>query len=135
MKRIYFDNINKNYFFLSISALSILCVFVGAFELIPFENAETNKMLFGVGLCLQVVFFIRQYFYKNYVQWNKKGAALKVNSRVGKSINFNQIANLKLYQDLITVTKTNGKTVSINVIGIATPDIKRLYSLLNNKKS
>ncbi|MDM9631502.1 toxin-antitoxin system YwqK family antitoxin [Robiginitalea aurantiaca] len=45
------------------------------------------------------------FWYKNFVQWNKKGAVIKINSLLGKSLSFDQIIKTELIEkDFIKVT-------------------------------
>jgi Na+-translocating ferredoxin:NAD+ oxidoreductase RnfE subunit len=69
MKRIKFDKYKPTGFFISLIVVSLICLIVGSFELIPFENPIINKVLYGTS---QALFFSRTFWYKNYLQWNKK---------------------------------------------------------------
>ena len=83
MKRIHFDNMKS---WIWILILSLVFIFNGIFEL--FENSKLNKRITAVGFFLQVLYYIKMFCYKNYVQWNKKGANIQVNSFWGKSFEF-----------------------------------------------
>lgn len=70
------------------------------------------------------------FWYKNYVQWNKKGAVIRVNSFVGKSLNFNQIQRTELNDEKLKITKTDGKTVMIDLNEIEESDTQKLKEII-----
>lgn len=70
------------------------------------------------------------FWYKNYVQWNKKGAVIGVNSFVGKSLNFNQIQRTELNDEKLKITKTDGKTVMIDLNEIEESDTQKLKEII-----
>ena len=91
MKRIKFDNLQYNWFFISLMVLSLICIILGTFEIIEFENQKINKGIRAFGFFSQFLFYSRMFFYKNYVQWNKRGLFLRINSFWGKTISFEDI--------------------------------------------
>lgn len=129
MKRIHFDPISKNWFIITILLLSILCLLVGIFELIPFENPTINKGITGIGFLLQALFFSRMFWFKNYVQWNKKGAIIKINAWIGKSLRFEEISTTELIGKKLVITKNNGNTVTFDLTEIVESDIQKLKKI------
>ena len=109
MKKIHFDNLSKNWFLITILILSIIFLLVGIFEFIPFENPKINKKISGVGFLLQALYFSRMFWFKNYIQWNKKGAVIRINSFMGKSLSFDEIKKTELNEKKLTITKVNEK--------------------------
>ncbi|MFD0837386.1 hypothetical protein ACFQ0I_16525 [Mariniflexile aquimaris] len=130
MKKIHFDNLNKNWFLITVLILSIVFLLVGIFELIPFENPKINKRLSGVGFLLQALFFSRMFWYKNYIQWNKKGAVIRINSLLGKSLSFDQIKTTELNEKKLKITKTNGEIVIFDLKEIAESDTQKLNEII-----
>lgn len=130
MKRIHFDNLNKNWFLITILVLSIVFLLVGIFEFIPFENPKINKRISGIGFLLQALFFSRLFWYKNYIQWNKKGAVIRINSFMGKSLSFDQIKTTELNEKKLTITKVNGKKVTFDLNEIAESDAQKLNEII-----
>ena len=130
MKRIHFDNLNKNWFLITILVLSIVFLLVGIFEFIPFENPKINKGISGIGFLLQGLFFSRMFWYKNYMQWNKKGAVIRINSFFGKSLRFDQIRMTELDGKTLKITKTNGEIVIFNLNEIAESDTQKLNEII-----
>lgn len=130
MKRIHFDNLNKNWFLITILVLSIVFLLVGIFEFIPFENPKINKGISGIGFLLQGLFFSRMFWYQNYMQWNKKGAVIRINSFFGKSLRFDQIRMTELDGKTLKITKTNGEIVIFNLNEIAESDTQKLNEII-----
>ena len=130
MKKIHFDNLNKNWFLITVLILSIIFLLVGIFEFIPFENPKINKRISGVGFLLQALFFSRMFWYKNYIQWNKKGAVIRINSLLGKSLSFDQIKTTELNEKKLKITKTNGEIVIFDLKEIAESDTQKLNEII-----
>jgi hypothetical protein len=130
MKRIHFDNLSKNWFLITILILSIIFLLFGIFELIPFENPKINKGISGIGFLLQGLFISRMFWYKNYVQWNKKGAVIRINSFTIKSLSFDQIKATELNDKKLIVIKTNGNNVMFDLNEIAESDSQKLNELI-----
>ncbi len=83
-KKIHFDNM-KSWIWIFILFLSLFFILVGIFELFEFENPKLNKRISAIGFFLQVIYFSKMFWFKNYVQWNKKGAVIRIYSWASKS--------------------------------------------------
>ena len=129
MKRIHFDNM-KNRIWISILILSLVFIITGGFELIEFENQKVNKIISAIGFFLQAIYFSRNLWYKNYVQWNKKGANIRINSFWGKSLNFEDIKATELNERKLKITKFNGNNVTIDLNEIAEFDSQKLNEII-----
>ncbi len=130
MKNIYFDNLNKSWFLTIILILSIFFLLFGIFEFIPFDNPNINKRISGVGFFLQALFFSRMFWYKNYIQWNKKGAVIRINSFLGKSLSFDEIKKTELNEKKLIITKKNGKIVTLDLNEISENDTQKLNEII-----
>lgn len=129
MKRIHFDNM-RNKFWISIFILSVICFIIGIFEPIDFSKQDVNKYIMKIGFLLQAIYFSRMFWYKNYVQWNKKGANIRVNSFWGKSLNFEQIKATELNEKTLTITRTNGNKIIFNLNEIVDSDSQKLNEII-----
>lgn len=129
MKRIHFDNM-KNKIWIGIMILALALILIGGFKVFEFENPIINKALSTLGFFLQVIYFSRIFWYKNVVQWNKKGVYIRINSFSGKSLRFNQIQNTVMDQKKLTLTKTSGKKLSFNLNNIEDVDAHKLNEIL-----
>ncbi|CAM4087601.1 hypothetical protein [Flavobacterium weaverense] len=96
MKRIKFDNLQYNWFFISLILLSLFCIMFGLFEINEFQNPKINKGISAIGYVSQVVFFSRMFWFKNYVQYNKKGIFIRIKTFFGKSISFGNVERTEL---------------------------------------
>ncbi|MCB4800294.1 hypothetical protein [Neotamlana laminarinivorans] len=129
MKRIHFDNM-KSWFWITILIFSLIFILTGTFELFDFENPKLNKRISAIGFLLQVLFYSRMFWYKNYVQWNKKGANIRVNSFLGKSLNFEQIKTTELNEKTLIITKTNGNKITFDLNEIEDSDSQKLNEII-----
>jgi len=128
-KKIHFDDM-KSWIWITILILSLIFVLAGTFELFEFENPKLNKRISAIGFFLQVIFFSKMFWYKNYVQWNKKGAIIRINSWSGKSLRFNQIKKTELIEKKLILTKDNGDTVIFDLHEISESDTQKLNEII-----
>ena len=131
MKRIKFDNLKTNWLFISLILISIFCIIFGFFEIIEFENPKINKRISAIGYLLQAIFFSRMFWFKNYVQWNKKGIVVRIKSFFGKSISFENVKNSKLENNILTIYENNGKSYNFDLTEIDEKDSKKLNVIIN----
>jgi len=128
-KKIHFDNM-KNWIWIAILILSLIFILAGTFELFEFENPKLNKRISAIGFFLQVIYFSKMFWYKNYVQLNKKGAVIRINSWNGKSLSFDQIKKIELIEKKLIITKENGNTVTFDLNEIAESDTQKLNEII-----
>ena len=131
MKRIKFDNLQTNWLFISLILISIFCIIFGFFEIIEFENPKINKRISAIGYLSQAIFFSRMFWFKNYVQWNKKGIVVRIKSFFGKSISFENVKNSKLENNILTIYENNGKSYNFDLTEIDEKDSKKLNVIIN----
>jgi hypothetical protein len=129
MRKIKFENLQSK-FFIILMILSLVCLIIGTFEIIEFENPITNKILRCIGFFSQVLFYSRMFWFKNYVQWNKKGLVIRINSFWGKSIAFEDIKDTRLENNVLTIYKNNGESYDFDLKDIDENDSKRLNHLI-----
>ena len=129
MKRIHFDNM-KNRIWISMIMLSLVFIITGGFELIEFTNPKVNKIIYATGFFLQAIYFSRLFWHKNTVQWNDKGIVIRIKSFLGKSLRFDEIKATELNGRILTLTKYNGKTITIDLNDFAESDTQRLNEIM-----
>jgi hypothetical protein len=129
MKRIHFDNM-RSWVWISVLILSIVFILAGTFELIEFENPKLNNRISAFGFLLQVIFYGRMFLCKNYVQWNKQGTVIRINSWKGKSLSFNQIKKTELNEKELIITKKNNSKITFNLNEIAVSDAQKLNEII-----
>ena len=122
----------KNWFWIMVLILSISFIIGGSFGIFEFENPRINKVLTTTGFLLQVIYFSRMFWYKNYVQWNKKGAVIKINSFNSKSLSFDEVIKTEINDKKLIVTTINEKITTFNLSNIIKSDVQRLNDIIVN---
>ena len=120
----------KNWICIVILILSLIFILGGTFELFEFENPKLNKRISAVGFFLQVIYFSKMFWYKNYVQWNKKGAVIRINSFSAKTLSFDQIKKTELNDKKLTITKINGNKITFELNEIVESDTHKLNEII-----
>lgn len=128
-KKIQFDNLN-NWIWIVILILSLIFILIGSFELIEFENPKLNKSISAIGFFLQVIYFSKMFWYKNYVQWNKKGVVVRINSFLGKTLRFDEIKKTELIEKKLIISKDNGTTVTFDLNKTVESDQQKLNEII-----
>lgn len=129
MEKIYFDNLRNN-FWIGIFILSTLCLIFGIFEIIEFSNPDINAYIRKSGFLLQALYFSKMFWYKNYFQWNKVGAVIRINSLFGKSFKFLEVQRTGLNNKTLTIFKTNGVKITVDLKRISESDIQKLNEVI-----
>ena len=129
MKKIHFDNLGKNKYWLIIILLSLGLIFIEELP-IEFENPKMYEYLRASGFLLQAIYWSKLFWYKNTVQWNKKGAVIRINSFMGKSLSFDKIKQTELNQNKLIITKIDGEIVIFDLNEIAESDTKKLNEII-----
>lgn len=132
MKRIKFDNLQSNWFFIALLLVSLVCIIFGFFEIIKFENPKINKAISTIGYLTQAVYVSRIFWYKNYIQWNKKGALIRIGSFLGESISFEDIKTVTFENNILTIFKNDGINLQYNLTDIDKNDSERLVNIINS---
>lgn len=131
MKRIKFDNLQSNWFYISIIIISLFCIIFGFFEIIEFQNPKINKGISAIGYLTQAIFFSRMFWFKNYVQWNKKGCVIRIKPYWGKSIAFEDIKSTRLENNVLTIFKYDGINYEFDLKDFDGNDSKKLNEIIN----
>mgnify|MGYP003634061046 CR=1 FL=1 len=129
MKKIHFDNLGKNKYWIIIILLSLVLIFIEELP-IEFENPKIYKYLRASGFLLQVIYWSKLFWFKNTVQWNKKGAVIRINSFMGKSLSFDQIKKTELNENKLIITKTGGEIITFDLNEIAESDTQKLNEII-----
>lgn len=129
MKRIHFDNM-KSWFWITILILSLIFILTGTFELFDFENPKLNKRISAIGFLLQVLFYSRMFWYKNYVQWNSRGILIRIKSFLGKNIKFKEIISSELTNKKLILKTVYGNKIEFDLSEIVESDSKKLYEII-----
>ena len=135
MKKIHFDRLNGNWKFLVIIILSLLCIVFSLFRPVDFENENVYEWISTAGFLLQVLFWLKMFWYRNYVNWNDKGINIRIKSVLGKSLAFDKIKSVDIDGKRIIITKTDEEILLLNLVEYNEDDIERLYMILISHRS
>ena len=130
MKRIYFDNLSNQKIWILLMIISLILVLNGVFKFIIFENPTTHKYIDSIGFLIIVIFMSKLFWFKNTVQWNKKGIVIRIKTFLGKSIKFEEIKETNLNENVMEITKKNGHLIQIDVSEIAKSDSLKLKDII-----
>jgi hypothetical protein len=132
MKRIHFDEVGGNWRIVGISILAIAfaCILVGAFGMIDFANSKMNAYLTVVGFLIPTIYHSKIFWYKNYVQWNKRGIFIRNKSFLGKSLKFDEIKKTELVGKNLTIFKSDGNKLTFDLKEISESDTQKLNEII-----
>ena len=129
MKRIHFDNLN-NKFWIGLLMLSMLCFLIGVIEPIELSNQSVYKYMSSAGYFLLAVFLSKMFWFKNTVQWNKKGIVLRINSFLGKSLRFNDIITTEMNGRILTLTIKGERKIVMDLNKFTDDDVLKLNKII-----
>ena len=132
MKKIKFDQLNfrsnKTQFFLMILAGTlILLIFLEVFNNF---DPRIEKYSNVIAYFILMLIFSKMFWFKNYVQWNKKGIMIKLNNSWGKNYRFEEISNVNLENNQSIISKFNGQRNNFNLQNIDRESINKLINIL-----
>lgn len=134
MNRIHFENLDKKNPWSFLMALSLILVIAGLIYRFKGGNDSNDDLMISSGCFLQAVYFSRIFWYKNNVHWNNTGFTIRVNSFFGRTINYKSIRTTSLSGNALTLTKTNGQEVLIDLSSIEEADIEELNETIRQKQ-
>jgi hypothetical protein len=129
MKKVYFDKLDgrKNKL-LAIPMILFLLIYVFT----AFTNRDSNLHQISaiIGFGSAVIFFGKQFYYRNYVGWNKKGLLLRLNSFTSKNVPFHKIESYNISNGRLEIVRKDQKRLTFNLEGISDHEIKKIRDLL-----
>ncbi|QCX54338.1 hypothetical protein [Elizabethkingia sp. JS20170427COW] len=132
MKKIYFDQLNiknnKIQFFLIV--LSGMILLNSLCEFIIFENERLNNWIKIIPYLIITFLLSKMFWFKNIVQWNKKGIVIKLNGSSGKSYKFKEIDNFNVQNEKLEIKKYNGTKSIFELKNIEPKSIENLQNIL-----
>jgi hypothetical protein len=130
MKQIHFDHLGKGNYWITLIILSLIFIVIGIVEPFEFENERIYKYISAAGFFLQAIYFSKLFWYKSTVQWNDKGIVIRIKSFLGKSLRFDEIKATELNGKVLTLTKTNGKTIRLDLNEFSETDNQKLNEIM-----
>lgn len=131
MKHIHFDN-KKNWGWIIILILSLFFIVSGTFEFFEFENPKINKRIAAIGFLLQTIYFTKMFWFKNYIQWNKKGITIKLHIVTSITLIFNDISGCEIKDTTFIISLKYGNTYIFNVEHVVMEDVIKLQQIIEN---
>jgi hypothetical protein len=86
--------------------------------------------LTGLGFLFQVLFYSKMFWYKNYVEWNKIGMNIKLNTFIGKSIEFDNVKDVEIENENLKIIKKSGIGKVFNIHKVAITDVEKLIKII-----
>lgn len=135
MDKIKFDNINRDWKWVFLIVLSLVLILVGLIEPVQYNNPKIYKLISALGFSLQTIYFSRLFWHKNYVQWNKIGINIKINSFLGKSLRFDEIKSVNLEGSNFKINPYGGKrNIEFDLSKIEPRDRQLLNDIFQKKE-
>ena len=132
MKKIHFDHLNfrDNKAQLILLILCFTILLLNFFEMINFENKIWNKLINVIPFLILATIHSKMFWFRNFVQWNKKGIVIKLNNFWGKSFKFEEINNFNLQNDVLEIKKWDGTKIFFQLNNIESKSIEKLQQIL-----
>ena len=133
MEKIYFDRLRwKNpWNVLPVLAFFFIFLSIGGYYYWAFESKILNIFLLAIHSLL-VLYFSRLYWYKNTIQWNRKGCVIRIKPYrfIGKTLPFARIKAVEKKGAILYLTLTKSKMIAFDLNHIREEDQERLFRLL-----
>ncbi|ALM08349.1 hypothetical protein SB49_11425 [Sediminicola sp. YIK13] len=132
MKHIHFNKLNR---FQSIILLLIglVLILIGFYKDFLGQGNLWTSTSSVIGYIFFSLHFSKMFWYKNYVEWNKKGVVYRIKTRFGKTLRFNQVGNVVLKNDVLFVTLNDGSKTEIDLHEVFPEDQKKLQEIFIKK--
>tara|TARA_R110002051_G_scaffold73137_6_gene132787 strand:- start:3004 stop:3408 length:405 start_codon:yes stop_codon:yes gene_type:complete len=132
MKHIHFNRLNR---FQSIVLLLIglILILIGFFKNYLGEGSRWTTYSTVVGYLFFGLHFSKMFWFKNYVEWNKKGIVYKIKTRFGKTLRFNQLGGVVMKNNVLFITLADGSKIEIDLHDIYPEDQLRLQAIFIKK--
>lgn len=134
MKPIKFEELSvsgKNIIWIILLVFCGLFPFLNLFDLFTFLEPTTLKRVNAACFLTLAIYHLRPFMHRNYVQWNKRGITIRVNSLLGTNFSFENVKNIVYAEDRYTVyTYSGGRPKVIDLEGIEPGSKERLLGVL-----
>ena len=108
--------------------VGIICLVVGLIGIFIYP-ANKFGALAGMSAALTTFPQFKNFFFKNYFVWNKKGGNLKINS-ASKSIVFSELKSFEFNEKQLLINKKNKNQLEFSLNDINKEDITNLKGIL-----
>ena len=116
-----------------LAASAILIVLI-LFDVLDFLGDKTVKWITAGCYLTMAVYNIRPFLYRNYVQWNRGGVLVRINSLWGNNFSFDNIRDVEYTGDtcLVHVHSLRDPTI-INLAGIDRASRERFVAIMERR--
>ena len=129
MEKVFFDRLDsrKN----KLLALPMI-VFMLIYVFTAFTNRETylHQISAILGFGFSVIFFGKQFFFRNYIGWNKKGITIKLNTLLSKSVSFREIRSYSFVNKKLEIERQDGSKFQCSLENLRSDHIDKLKKIL-----
>ena len=132
MKNIHFNPLRFKSWSTIIIAVAFICIVVGFFELIPFDNPKNHSKFSALGYLLTSIFYLKMFWYRNYVEWNKLGANIKLNQWLSKSIRFDKVKDVVVTANTLIIIEKSDFKKTFQIHDIDRNDVKKLVDIISH---
>ncbi len=112
--------------------LALAFILPNLFDVWDFLEPQMVKFLtafFSVGM---LIHSLRQFTHKHYVQWNKRGITIRVNSLFGINFGFADVKDIVYSNNAYTVYLRSKRSRTINLEGVEQESKERLLGILQS---
>ena len=128
MKNVFFDNFsNRKNRLLAIPMVVFMLIYIFT---IDDRGSALHKIGAILGPGLFVVIMGKQFFFRNYLGWNKKGMTLKLNSFFSKTISFEHIIAYSFKNENLEIVRKNGSSFNFSLRDLNPNHIHRIREIL-----
>jgi hypothetical protein len=134
MRNVFFDNASSR----QNRLLAIpMVVFMLIYILTAFydQGSLLHKISAILGFGFSVVFLGKQFAFRNYLGWNKKGMVLKLNSFFSKTISFEHIHDYSFENENLEIIRKNGSRFNFSLKDIKPDHIDRIREVISSHTS
>ena len=136
MKKIYFDNLSNfknSWLSKTVFIVALLCIFSGfIFQAIDAIDDVWIKRIQRFGYILFALYFLNKVFRKNYVQWNKLGMTIRINSYFKEHrLTFSKVKYHTFENNNLTVHQIDN-TFTIDLSNTNTSDTDQLIKIITD---
>ncbi|TXF90406.1 hypothetical protein FUA23_06340 [Neolewinella aurantiaca] len=134
MKPIKFQELSfngSNAPWLVLMVTGIVFIMLNLFEVFSFMDPTVLKFLNAGSYLLAFSVHVRPFLYRNYVEWNKRGIVIRVNSFFGVNFSFADVKSIDYSDDAYRIyTHKGGSPKTIQLAGIEAGSRNRLKEVL-----
>ncbi|MCE2613164.1 hypothetical protein LVD13_09295 [Flavobacteriaceae bacterium D16] len=129
MKKVFFDKLDsRNNKFLALPMIVFMLIYL--YTAFADRQSSLHQISAILGFGFSIIFLGKQFFFRNYIGWNKKGITIRLNSLLSKSISFNDISSYSFRNKKLEVEHRNGSKFNCNLENLSSDHVDQLERIL-----